>query len=335
MTDPVLTRDNLHLQRPIIAHVSRREASGETPATAPDFAINCKPLARYIEAGVSPATRTAYRADLDHFRAWGGDIPATELQVAAYLAEHATTLKPATLARRLASISVAHEAQGLSNPVRSPLIRATMRGIRHEHGSAQRQAKPLLRDDLLAVLDAMGDGVKDVRDRALLLIGFAGAFRRSELTSLDCADVEHVRQGIVITLRRSKNDQRGAGRKIGVPFGRTRWCPVTTLDQWLDASKVEGGPIFRRVNRHGHILPDRLSGEAVCLVVRERAAAAGFDPAAYSGHSLRAGLATSAAQAGVSTFKIRQQTGHASDVMLARYVRDGELFTGNAAGAML
>ena len=149
----------------------------------------------YVEAGIAPATRRAYRGDLDHFRAWGGDIPTTDAELAAYLAEHATTLKVATLVRRLAAISVAHEAQGLPNPVRSPLIRATMRGIRREHGSAQRQAKPLLRDDLFAVLAATGDSLKDIRDRALLLIGFAGGFRRSELVGLDCTDIERVRQG--------------------------------------------------------------------------------------------------------------------------------------------
>ena len=129
-----------------------------------------------------------------------------------------------------------------------------MRGVRRERGSAQRQAKPLLREDLFAVLAAMGGGVKDARDRALLLLGFAGGFRRSELVGLDCADIEHVRQGIVITLRRSKTDQDGEGRKIGIPFGRTKWCPVTALDRWLEAAGIKDGAIFRRVDRHGHVL---------------------------------------------------------------------------------
>lgn len=333
MDNPLLTRYNSYLPRPTIEPLAARGTGGAT--SGPLYAVNCTNLEGYIEAGIAPATRAAYRADVDHFRAWGGAIPASDRQLASYLAEHATALKPATLTRRLAAISVAHEAQGLPNPVRSPLIRATMRGIRREHGSAQRQAKPLLRDDLLAVLDAMGDGVKDVRDRTLLLIGFAGGFRRSELVGLDHADVEHVRQGIIITLRRSKTDQEGAGRKVGIPLGRSRWCPVTALDQWLQVAAIDNGPIFRRVNRHGHVMSNRLSGEAVCLVVRERVAAAGFEPAAYSGHSLRAGLATSAAQAGIPSFKIRQQTGHATEAMLGRYIREGELFIGNAAGALL
>ena len=338
-----LTPDNPHLSGP---KTGASEADQEDPSPGhegPDagqkFAIDCTNVAHavasYVDAGIAPATRRAYRADLDHFRAWGGDVPATDAHVAAYIAAHATTLKVATLTRRLAAISVAHEAASLPNPVRSPLVRATMRGVRRERGSAQRQAKPLLREDLFAVLAAMGDGVKDARDRALLLLGFASGFRRSELVGLDCADIEHVRQGAVVTLRRSKTDQDGEGRKVGIPFGRTKWCPVAALDQWLEAAGIVEGAIFRRVDRHGRVSAERLSAEAVSLIVQQRVAAAGYDPAAFTGHSLRAGLATSAAQAGVSAWRIRQQTGHASDAMLARYVRDGELFVDNAAGALL
>lgn len=207
-----------------------------------------------------------------------------------------------------------------------------MRGIRRKLGSAQRQAKPLLREDLFRVLDALGESMKDARDRALLLIGFAGGFRRSEIVALDCGDVERVRQGLIVTLRRSKTDQEGVGRKVGIPFGRTRNCPVLALDGWLAGAGIEAGPVFRPVDRHGRVASERLSGEAVS---KERVVAANIDPTGFSGHSLRAGFATSAVQAGVSTFKIRSQTGHVSDAMLARYVRDGELFVDNAAGAVL
>jgi len=300
-------------------------------------AIDCNYTLRaevetYVQAGIAPATKRAYRADLDHFQAWGGQLPASDGLLAAYLAAHAETLSVATLVRRLASISVAHETHGLPNPVRSPLIRAAMRGIRRERGSAQRQAKPLLRDDLFVVLAATGDGLKDIRDRVLLLVGFAGGFRRAELTALDRTDLERVRQGMIITIRRSKTDQEGAGRQIGIPLGRTKCCPCAALDHWLAAAGIEDGAVFRRVDRHGRVSAEVLSAEAVCLVVRERVAAVGFDPAGYSGHSLRAGFATSAVQAGVPTLKVRAQTGHASDAMLARYVRDGELFVDNAAG---
>jgi integrase len=224
---------------------------------------------------------------------------------------------------------------GLPNAATTELVRATMRGIKRIHGSAQHQAKPLLRDDLLLVLDAMGEGLKAIRDRALLLVGFAGALRRSELVGLYVADVEPVRQGVIIHLRRSKTDQEGQGQKIGIPFGRSRWCPVAALDAWMTASAISEGPVFRPVDRHGRVRAGRLSREAVSTVIKQRTASAGFDPGRYSGHSLRAGFVTSAAQAGVATWKIRAQTRHASDAMLARYIRTGELFTDNAAGALL
>jgi integrase len=210
-----------------------------------------------------------------------------------------------------------------------------MRGIRREHGAAQRQAKPLLREDLFVVLGALGDRLKDQRDRALLLIGFAGGLKRSELAAINLIDFEQVREGIILTIRRSKTDQEGVGRKIGIPLGRTIHCPVRALEDWLSAGRIEDGPVFRPVDRHGRVAAGRLSGEAVALILHDRIAAAGFDPTGYSGHSLRAGFATSATRAGVSTFKIRQQTGHTSDAMLSRYVRDGELFLGNAAGILL
>jgi integrase len=221
------------------------------------------------------------------------------------------------------------------NPTRSELVRTTLRGIKRKRRCTQQQAKALLREDLLLVLDTMGDDLKDIRDRALLLIGFAGALRRSELVALDVVDIVPVRRGIWLQLRRSKTDQDGRGDKIAIPYGRSRRCPVLALDAWLTASGITEGAIFRPVDRHGHVHGGRLSGEAVSIVVRERVAAAGLDPIGYSGHSLRAGFATSAAQAGVQVWRIKAQTRHASDAMLARYIREGELFRDNAAGALL
>jgi len=187
----------------------------------------------------------------------------------------------------------------------------------------------------MKIMAAMGDSLKDQRDKALLLIGFAGGFRRSELVAINVTDIETVRQGIVINIRRSKTDQENNGRKIGIPHGRTRWCPVTALTEWLALSGIEEGPTFRPVDRHGRMQEQRLSGEAVSLVVKARVKDIGLNAGDYSGHSLRAGLATSAASAGVSSWKIRQQTGHASDAMLSRYIRSGELFVDNAAGVLL
>ena len=321
------------------------------------IAINCKSSAMLVDAtrtspisgaqgmsdgvrdlisnSLSPATKRAYRSDMAHYEAWGGVIPSNPEVIAEYLAGLAETHTVATITRRLASLAKAHRSIGADDPTKAEIVKSAMRGIRRLIGTAQREAKPILREDLFTMLERIGDRPKDLRDKALLLLGFAGAFRRSELVGLDVVDIEHVRQGIVVTLHRSKTDQTGAGRKIGIPFGRTRWCPVRHLTDWVGHAGIEDGPIFRGMNRHGDIADQRLSAEAVSIVVKERAEAAGFDPDAYSGHSLRAGLATSAVIAGVSTVSIRRTTGHASDAMLARYVRIGDMFTDNAAGAIL
>ena len=326
-----ITSDNIHLSRPTSVLVSAPFANLKTSSDL----ISVGSVADFVRDSIAANTKRAYRCDLAHFECWGGSIPGSADLVASYLAAHANTLSVATLVRRLASISKAHEARALLNPTRSELVRATMRGIKRTRSCAQREARPLLKDDLLLVLDAMGTGLEAMRDRALLLIGFAGGLRRSELVGLDVGDVEHVRQGVVLHLRRSKTDQDGRGQKTGIPHGRARWCHVSAFDAWVTASGITEGAVFRPVDRHGHINEARLSGEAVALVVRERVAAAGFDPARYSGHSLRAGLATSAAQAGVLTWRIKAQTRHTSEAMLARYIRDGEIFTDNAAGALL
>lgn len=284
---------------------------------------------------LSDNSKRAYRADLRQFEASSRTIPCSPSSVAAYIAELAGSHAAASIQRRLAGIAKAHRAAGFDDPTKAEIVTGTMRGIKRLVGVAQREAKALQRDDLFAALSKMGHRPIDVRDKALLLIGFAGAFRRSELVGLNRGDVDYVRQGIVIRLRRSKTDQHGSGRNIAIPFGRTHWCPVQHLNDWLGQSQIKQGPLFRSINRHGHITAQRLSGEAVSIIVKRRVKAAGFDPKFYSGHSLRAGLATSAAMAGASMWKIRQQTGHASDAMLTRYIRDGDMFTENAAGVVL
>jgi integrase len=329
MTFDDLTSDNVPLSRTTMSEFSAIETAppGETHID--------EHVASLVRDSLAENTRRAYLSDIAHFEGWGGVIPATDRLVASYIAAHVDILSIATLQRRVASLSKAHRASGTVSPTNSELVRAVLRGIRRSHTAVQKQAKPLLRDDLLVVLDAIGNSLKDVRDKALLLVGFAGGFRRSELVGLNATDIEPVRQGIIVHIRRSKTDQEGLGRKIGIPLGRTRHCPVTAIEEWRTRSATSEGPLFRPVDRHGVIGKRRLSSEAVSLVVKGRVAAAGIDPSMYSGHSLRAGLATSAAQVGVTSWKIRQQTGHASDAMLVRYIRDGELFADNAAGALL
>ena len=291
-------------------------------------------LADYVAAATSENTRRAYRNDLRSYLAWGATLPSLPQTVAAYLVAHAADLSPVTLSRRLVAIGRAHVILGYPNPCKSDLVRTTLRGIWHLHGRPQRQVDPALREDVLAMLPHMS-GIRGLRDRALILVGFAGAFRRSELVALQYCDVAFVKEGLTLVLRRSKTDQCGEGRKIAIPYARSHACPVKALASWLELTGIQDGPVFRQVNKGGTIGTEALSAQTVAVLVKEYARKAGLDPTRHSGHSLRAGLITSAAKAGVSSWKIRQQTGHKSDTMLQRYIRDAEIFTGNAAGSVL
>jgi integrase len=321
----ILTRQSLHNSRPTISLFG---ADSVTQLPEPTYAA-------YLRQSLSTGTQRLYLADLKDFEAWGGSLPASPETIANYAAERAETLAVGTVIRRLGGLSKLHDAYGNENPVRTELVRATVRGIKRVKGIAQKQAAPLTKDLLFEVLARVGSRPKDVRDKALLLIGFAAALRRSEIVTLTAADLEPVRQGMILHLRRSKTDQEGVGRTIGIPHGRTRWCPVRALEDWQAIAEENNGPLFRRINRHSQIMPAAMKPEAVCLVVRERVAAIGLDPMKYSGHSLRAGLATSAAEAGVASWAIRRTTGHRSDQMLNRYIRLGDLFQHNAAGVVL
>lgn len=311
------------------------------------FAINCNQDAaivqliaiknqinKYIKSTISDNTRRAYKSDLEHFLSWGGSIPSTPEFISYYLAAHATEFKPSTLSRRLVSIGRAHTTQNLPSPISNDLVKATLRGIKRTVGIKQRQVSPVLKDDIVKMVNGL-NGKKGYRDRALLLIGFAGALRRSELVGLKFDDIDFVEQGLIVNLRKSKTDQLSEGRKIAIPYARGETCPVIALKQWLDISGITEGAIFRPITRLEIVANNALSTQAVAVIVKDRAKAIGLDAEKFSGHSLRSGLVTSAAQAGVSTWKIRAQSGHKSDSMLNRYIRDTRLFIDNAAGAVL
>jgi integrase len=185
------------------------------------------------------------------------------------------------------------------------------------------------------MVECLPDGLAGARDRALLLIGFAGGFRRSELVALDVADVRRGRDGLTIAIRRSKTDQEGAGRLVGLPAGaQALTCPARAYANWLAIGGISRGPLFRPVTRYDTLRATRLTDQSVALIVKRAAVAAGLDPTPYGGHSLRAGLATAAAQAGVEERAIMAQTGHRSVLMVRRYIREGSLFRDNAAAAL-
>jgi integrase len=262
-------------------------------------------------------------------------LPAAPQTVVLYLTELSATRKVSTLVRRLSAISQAHQVAGFDSPAQSAPVRTLMAGIRRAKGTAPAVKAPTLIEDIRAMLATLPDGLSGIRDRALLLTGFAGAFRRSELVGLDRADLEFNARGLVITLRRSKTDQEGHGRKVALPYGSTfETCPVRSMQAWLEESGIIDGPLFRKINRHGQLHVARLSGSAVALIVKRCVGAAGLDASKYSGHSLRSGFATAAAIAGASERAIMNQTGHQSSKMVRRYIRDGNLFHDNAAAKL-
>ena len=289
----------------------------------------CDAMVRqYLGAALAENTQRAYRADLKHFTAWGGGIPATPECVATYLAQHAKLNSCSTLSRRVIAIAWAHSDVGLVSPTHSALVRATMQGIRRSQGRAVRQVAPLQKDELLQMVKGL-KGIRGLRDKAILLVGFASALRRSELVSLDLSDVVFSDKGMVIHLKRSKTDQVGQGRTIAIPNIKGRHSPVLALQAWIAAAEIESGPLFRRISRADNVLPHRLTGQAVALLVKQYTAEIGLDSTCFAGHSLRAGFVTNAARRGASTTSIRRQTGHKSDGMLQRYIRESEVFSEN------
>ena len=283
----------------------------------------------YVRASSSEATLRAYKSDLKHFVAWGGIVPASPELVANYLAEHAGKLSVSTLSRRVAALSKMHEVKRFDNPTKTELVRATMRGVRRKHHVAPKQVSPITRERLIKMLETCEDDDKGVRDRALLLIGFASALRRSELVSLDCSHIELVPEGVILNIVRSKTDQQGEGRRIGIPYAKGEHCPVKSIKAYMDMAQLINGPLFRSLGEVG-LGEERLADHGVAYIIKNRAKLADFDPAMFSGHSLRAGFATSAAQAGAETWSIMKQTGHKSEATVRRYIREGELFTTNA-----
>jgi site-specific recombinase XerD len=285
-------------------------------------------------------TLRGYRTDWRNFCEWCDShhlspLPASPDVVAAYIAECAGRLKVGSIQRRLNAIAEAHKAMGLDSPTSSGMVRNTLKGIKRTMGTAAVQKSAALTDDIRAMVAATNAGLIGARDRALILLGFAGAFRRSELVGLDVEDCAFGKDGLAITLRRSKTDQDGAGRKIGIPYGANpETCPVRVLQDWMEQAGITGGPLFRSLNRHGQMQPGRLSGIDVARVVKKLAERAGLDAAKYAGHSLRAGHATSAAIAGASERSIMSQTGHRSVQMVRRYIREGSLFRENSAGKL-
>ncbi len=292
-------------------------------------------LARaFLRASKAPSTLRAYRSDWADFVLWCdgrevSSLPAAPDTVALYLVALAETHRPATLTRRLTSIAKAHSAAGHPSPasLQHAVVAETLQGIRRTLGTAQPGKTPLLTADLVQVLAHLPPGLSGLRDRALLLTGYTGGLRRSELAASNLEDVEWVAEGAVLTLRRSKTDQVGQGRKVAIPKGAHRaTCPVTALRDWVAAAGITDGALFREVDRHGRVGKVAIHRDTVGAILKRAVGRAGFAPEGFAGHSLRAGFATQAARNGASAFDIMRQTGHRSITTVSRYVRDAQIF---------
>lgn len=295
-------------------------------------------VAGYVTRSRSDATMHAYRGDLEQFTAWCAGrhrsaLPATPETVAEWVAEMAGEWRASTIARRLAGVSVAHQLAGYESPTRSPLVRRVLEGVRRTIGTAPDQHAPAGIGEVRRMVAKIDPGtLAGARDRALLLVGFALAARRSELVALTVADLEHRHEGYAVTIRRSKTDQHAAGTVRALPTGTDpETCPVAALEAWMTAAGITDGPLFRPVDRWGRVGDRSLSPATVALVVKQAATRAGFDPDRFAGHSLRAGFCTTAAARGASDRAIAHQTGHAPNSRVVRaYIRHASVFTDNA-----
>jgi integrase len=284
-------------------------------------------------ASQSESTRKSYAQAEAHFRNWGGHIPCEPETIAAYIADMASTYKVATIEHRIIALHQGHVQRGhvtdnKASPAMHPLVKRTMQGIRRTLGTAQRRVKALVKDDLLEtlVLSDKQMPIKAARDRALLLLGFAGAFRRSELVGIKTDDLEFTSQGCDVLLRRSKTDQEGEGRSVFIPYAKGERCPVKALKHWLEVSGISAGAVFRSVSRYDTVSRKTLGAPSVALIVKSSVARLHGEGASavVSGHSLRAGYCTQAADAGLQSWQIKLTTGHKSDATLAKYIRPVE-----------
>jgi site-specific recombinase XerD len=235
----------------------------------------------------------------------------------------------------LAAIRYFHRAAGHDTPTDDEKVKAVLSGIRRTIGAAPVR-KRAATSDLVIAMSATGASLRALRDRAIILLGFAGAFRRSELVALDVEDLEEAPEGLLVMIRRSKTDQEGIGRKVAISRGEIA-CPVAALRAWLEAAGIIEGAVFRRVfNKHAQRVTDRrLAARNVATIVKAAAAKLGLEAAAFAGHSLRAGFVTSAVKRGANLIKITDVTGHRSLEMLKTYSRDAEAFVGHAGAGLL
>jgi site-specific recombinase XerD len=276
----------------------------------------------------SPNTLRAYESDYKDFSAFClknnfSPLPADPKILSLYLTNLSKSSKFSTLKRRIASISIIHKLKGHYIDTKHPIIMENLLGIKRLKGSNQKAKKPILINDLKNIINLINElNIKKnrkLRDKALILIGFAGGFRRSELVALEHEDIEFVREGVKIFVKRSKTDQSGEGMTKAIPsFDNALYCPVLNLQNWIYELKTSKGKVFS------------ISDKSVALIIKKYANLAGLDGDKYAGHSLRSGFATSTAESGAEERNIMAMTGHKTTQMVRRYIQEANLFKNNA-----
>ncbi len=285
-------------------------------------------------------TLRAYKSDFKDFGAFCvkhgfNSMPTEPKIVSLYLTHLSSNSKISTLRRRLVSIGVVHKLKGHYLDTKHPVIIENLMGIKRKKGSIQTGKKPILINHLKQIINVIDEQkiekIKKLRNRTLILIGFGGGFRRTELISIDYEDLDFVEEGVKITLRRSKTDQFGEGLIKGLPyFSNEKYCPVTSLKNWINLSKIKTGPVFRRFAKGPTLTANRLTDQSVVLIIKDCLKLAGIENQNFSGHSLRSGFATVAAESGADERSIMAMTGHKTTQMVRRYIKEANIFKNNA-----
>ena len=285
-------------------------------------------------------TLRAYKADFKDFGAFCvkhgfNSMPTEPKVVSLYLTHLSSSSKISTLRRRLVSIGVVHKLKGHYLDTKHPVIIENLMGIKRKKGSIQTGKKPILINHLKQIINVIDEQkiekIKKLRNRTLILVGFGGGFRRAELISIDFEDLDFVEEGVKITLRRSKTDQFGEGFVKGLPyFFNEKYCPVTSLKNWINFSKIKTGPVFRRFAKSSKLTSHRLTDQSVALIIKDSLELAGIENQNFSGHSLRSGFATVAAESGADERSIMAMTGHKTTQMVRRYIKEANIFKNNA-----
>ena len=294
-----------------------------------------------LQSSKANNTVRAYKSDFKDFGIFCAkngikSLPSEPKIVSLYLTHLSIKdVKISTLKRRLVSIGVIHKLKGYYLDTKHPSIIENIMGIKRRKGSIQKAKKPLLINNLKKIINVIDEQkkeeIKKLRDRSIILIGFSGGFRRNEIVSLDYDDLDFVPEGVKINIKRSKTDQFGEGSTKGLPyFNSSKYCPVVSLQKWIEISKITSGPLFRRFRKGSNLSENRLTDQTVALIIKEYLNIAGIDSRNYSGHSLRSGFATSAAESGAEERSIMSMTGHKSTEMVRRYIKEANIFKNNA-----